>query len=358
MESREIRLMKRPDGLPNLSDFAEAAVDVPAPRPGEVSVRNLYMAVDPAMRGRMSDAKSYVPPFELDAAMEGPAIGEVTASSAEGFEPGDIVFSRKAWREAFTAPADQLSLRDCSRLPPEIWMNAAGTTGLTAYAGLFRIADIRPGDVIFVSAAAGAVGSLACQIAKIKGHKVIGSAGGERKVAYLRDELGLDGVIDYKAEPSLTKALARELRAIGAEGIDVYFDNVGGDHLQAALATANTNARFAICGMISQYNTLARPDVPRNLTLLMVKRIRMQGYIAFDHADIEPYMVADMTAWHMAGLLKSTVSISDGIGNALDAFMGLFRGDNLGRTLVRLGSPTSRAKVGPAAGRAHPGLTS
>ncbi|MDB5445240.1 MAG: NADP-dependent oxidoreductase [Phenylobacterium sp.] len=345
MKSREIRLVRRPDGLPGPADFAEAVVDVPAPRAGEVCVRNLFMAVDPAMRGRMSEAKSYVPPFVLDAAMEGPAIGEVIASAAEGFAPGDIVFSRLGWREAFTTTADKVTLRDCSRLPPEMWLHAAGTTGLTAYAGLHRIAQIRPGDVIFVSAAAGAVGSLACQMAKLKGHKVIGSAGGARKAAYLRDELGLDGVIDYKAEPSLTKALARELRAIGAEGLDVYFDNVGGDHLQAALATAKPHARFAICGMISQYNTAGRPDVPRNLTMLMVKSIRMEGYIAFDHLDLEPYMVADVTAWHMAGLLKSTLSISEGIDNALEAFLGLFRGDNLGRSLVRLGEPSPRAPL-------------
>jgi len=349
MKSREIRLVRRPDGTPGYDNFAEATLETPAPADGEVTVRNLYMGVDPAMRGRMSDAKSYVPPFELDAAMEGLAIGEVVESRAAGFQPGDIVLSRKGWREAFTAPADAVELRDCSRLPPELWLHAAGMTGLIAYAGLMRIAQIRPGDVIFVSAAAGAVGSLAAQMAKIKGHKVIGSAGGERKTAYLRDELGLDGVVDYKAEPSLTKAVARELKAIGASGIDVYFDNVGGEHLHAALATANDHARFAICGMISQYNSMDKPVVPRNLTMLMVKRIRMQGYLAFDHTDIEPYLVADVTAWHLAGLLKSTVSVSDGIDQAIDAFLGLFRGDNLGRTLVKLGEPSARARLGQRA---------
>jgi len=351
MQSREIRLVRRPEGLPGPDNFAEATVDVPAPADGEVTVRNLYMGVDPAMRGRMSDAKSYVPPFELGAAMEGLAMGEVVESRAAGFRPGDLVLSRKGWREAFTAPAADVELRDCSRLPPEAWLHAAGMTGLTAYAGMLRIAGLRPGDVVFVSAAAGAVGSLACQIAKIKGHKVIGAAGGAFKAAYLRDELGLDGVVDYKAEPSLTKAVARELKAIGAPGIDVYFDNVGGDHLQAALATANDHARFAICGMISQYNTLDRPVVPRNLTMLMVKRIRMEGYLAFDHQDLEPHLVADMTAWHLAGLLKSTISVSEGIDQAIDAFLGLFRGDNLGRTLVRLGEPSAKARIAGAAGR-------
>ena len=348
MKSREIRLVRRPEGWPQPSDFSEAVVDVPPPKAGEVTVRNLFMAMDPAMRGRMTDARSYVPPFELDAAMEGSAIGEVVASESDGFSPGDIVLSSLGWRQAFTAPASAVALRDCSRLPPEMWLHATGITGLTAYAGILRIAEIRPTDLIFVSAAAGAVGSLACQIAKIKGNRVIGAAGGPRKAAYLRDELGLDGVVDYKAEPNLTRALAREVRALGEESIDVYFDNVGGEHLQAAIALAKPHARIALCGMISQYNSTDRPDVPRNLFLLMGKRIRMQGFLASDHRDIEPYLVADMTAWHMAGLLKSTVTVSEGVENAVEAFLGLFRGDNTGRTLVRLGEPSARAAL-PAA---------
>lgn len=337
MQSREIRLIRRPQGTPVAEDFALAVTAVGALGAGEVQVRNLYMAVDPAMRGRMDDAASYVPPFVLNAAMEGPAMGEVTASNDPAFAPGDLVFHRLGWREAFNAPASALQKRDGTMLPPQAYLGFAGMTGLTAYAGLLRVGGLKAGDVVFVSAASGGVGALVCQIAKIKGHKVIGAAGGAHKAAYLRDELGLDGVIDYKAEPNLTKALAREVKAIGAKGIDLYFDNVGGDHLHAALALANPFARFAICGMISQYNAAGHVTPPRNLTLIMGKRIRMEGFIAFDHHDLEQHLIADMTAWHKAGLLKPSETVYAGIEQALPAFFGLFDGSNLGRTLVRLG---------------------
>ena len=337
MISREVLLKRRPQGAPVPADFAVAERTVPQPREGEVMVRNLFMAVDPAMRGRMDDARSYVPPFQLDQPMEGPALGEVIASGDAGFKPGDMVFNRMGWREAFTAPAAAVQLRDCSVLPPQAWLGLAGVTGLTAYAGMIRVGGLKPGDVVFVSAASGGVGSLACQIAQIKGHKVIGSAGGAHKAAFLRDELKLDGVIDYKAEPNLTKALAREVKALGASGIDLYFDNVGGDHLHAAIAVANPFARMAICGMISQYNSAGLVTPPRNLTLIMGKRLRLEGYIATDHMDLEQHFLADMKAWHRAGLLNQAETVLEGIDNAVTAFLGLFDGSNLGRTLVRLG---------------------
>jgi NADPH-dependent curcumin reductase CurA len=336
MQSREMQLKRRPVGEPVAEDFALISVAVPPPGPGEVQVRNLWMAVDPAMRGRMSDAKSYVPPFALDAAMEGPAIGEVTASNDPAFVPGDLVFSRLGWREVFNAPASALQHRD-RELPPQAWLGFAGSTGLTAYAGLLRIAAVREGDVVFVSAASGAVGSIACQIARIKGARVIGSAGGARKKAFLLDTVGVDAAIDYKAEANLTKALAREVKALGATGIDVDFENVGGDHLQASLALANKHARFAICGMISQYNVTDAPSVPRNLTAIMTKSIRLEGYIVLDHMDLEPQFLADMKAWHAAGLIGQVETVHEGIERSLDAFNGLFTGDNLGRTLVKLG---------------------
>jgi NADPH-dependent curcumin reductase CurA len=336
-QSREVRLKRRPVGAPTPDDFELATCEISEPGAGEIQVRNLWMAVDPAMRGRMSDAKSYVPPFVLDAAMEGPAIGEVVTSNHPAFTSGDLVFSRLGWREYFNAPASALQHRDSAILPPQSYLTFAGTTGLTAYAGLLHVAALKPGDVVFVSAASGGVGSLVCQIAKLKGHKVIAAAGGERKRRFLLDELGVDAAIDYKAEPNLTKALAREVKAIGATGIDLYFDNVGGDHLQAALALANDFARFAICGMISQYNVTDAPTVPRNLTMIMVKRIRMAGFIATDHLDLWQHFQADVIAWHKAGLLKSAESVHDGIDHALDGFFSLFSGDNLGRTLVKLG---------------------
>ena len=334
--SRQIHLVRRPVGTPVEKDFDTIQIPIAPPAAGEVQVRNLWMAIDPAMRGRMSDAKSYVQPFALDAPMEGPAIGEVVASNDPAFAPGDLVFSRLGWREIFNAPASALQLRDKATLPSQAWLCFAGMPGLTAYAGLVRVATLKAGDVVFVSAASGAVGSIACQIARNMGCKVIGSAGGPDKTAFLRDVLKVDAAIDYKAEPSLTKALAREVKAIGATGIDVYFDNVGGDHLQAALALANNFARFAICGMISQYNVTGAPTVPRNLTMLMTKRIRMEGYIALDHMDLETEMVEQMTAWNVAGQMASAETVYDGIDKALDAFNGLFTGANIGRTMVKL----------------------
>jgi NADPH-dependent curcumin reductase CurA len=337
MQSREMQLKRRPVGTPVAEDFALVTLEIPPPGPGEVQVRNLWMAVDPAMRGRMNDAKSYVPPFALDAAMEGPAIGEVLASNDPAFAPGDLVFSRLGWREVFNVPASALQHRDRVALPPQAYLGFAGSTGLTAYAGLLRIAQLRAGDVVFVSAASGAVGSIACQIARIKGAKVIGSAGGPRKKAFLLDTVGVDAAIDYKAETNLTKALAREVQAIGAIGIDVNFENVGGEHLQAALALANPRARFAICGMISQYNVTEAPTVPRNLTMIMTKSLRLEGFIVLDHMDLEPQFLADMKAWHADGLINQMETVHEGIENSVDAFNGLFTGDNLGRTLVKLG---------------------
>lgn len=336
MRSREMQLKHRPLGAPAAEDFALVAVDLPPPGPGEVQVRNLWMAVDPAMRGRMSEARSYVAPFALDAAMEGPAIGEVVVSNDPGFAPGDLVFSRLGWREGFNAPASVLKARD-RRLAPQAYLGFAGSPGLTAYVGLLRIAQLREGDVVFVSAASGAVGSIACQIARICGAKVIGSAGGARKKAFLLDSIGVDAAIDYKAEDNVTKALARELKMLGVSGIDVNFENVGGDHLQAALALANPRARFAICGMISQYNATVAPAVPRNLTMIMTKSLRLEGYIVLDHMDLEPQFLADMEAWHATGLINQAETVHEGIERSLDAFHGLFTGDNLGRTLVKLG---------------------
>jgi len=331
-DSREIRLKRRPEGMPVRDDFELANVQVPAPGAGEVQVRNLWMAVDPAMRGRMNEAKSYVPPFALDAPMEGPAIGRVEVSNAPEFKPGDVVWSRLGWREWFNAPASAMSLRDCSILPESALLGIGGTTGLTAWIGLLQIAALKPGDVVFVSAASGGVGSVVCQIAKLKGHRVIASAGGARKVAFLRDVLGVDAAIDYKAEPNLTKALARA----APQGIDVYFDNVGGEHLHAALAIANPHARFALCGMISQYNNPGTANAPRNLMQAVVKQIRMEGFIVLSHLHREGEFMRDITQWYQAGLLKQEQTVHLGIERALDAFFGLFSGDNLGRMLVKL----------------------
>jgi NADPH-dependent curcumin reductase CurA len=235
------------------------------------------------------------------------------------------------WREAFTAPANTLQKLDPRDLPPQAFLGVAGMPGLTAYAGLLKIAALKDGDVVFVSGAAGAVGSLVCQIAKAKGHKVIGSAGGPEKVAFLK-EIGVDHAIDYKAEKDLTAAVL----AGSADGIDVYFDNVGGAHLEAALNAAKLFARFAICGMISMYNASEPPPGPRNLALLIGKNIRMEGFIVSHHFDLMPKFHEDLARWIREGKVKWKETVFEGIDKAPDAFLGLFSGENTGKMLVKL----------------------
>jgi NADPH-dependent curcumin reductase CurA len=329
--SKEVRLKSRPVGMPTRDNFEFATVDLRDPGPGEVQVKNLWMTVDPYMRGRMNDVKSYAPPFQLGEVMTGGAIGHVTASGDPAFKEGDLVQSQLGWREGFTAPASSVQKLDPRGLPVQAFLGCAGMPGLTAYAGLLRIAALKDGDVVFVSGAAGAVGSLACQIAKAKGHTVIGSAGGPEKVAFLKS-IGVDQAIDYKAEPDLTAALARA----APDGIDVYFDNVGGPHLEAALNSAKLFARFAICGMISIYNATEPPPGPRNLALLIGRNIRMEGFIVSHHFDLLPKFIEDLSRWVQEGKVKWQETVFEGIDKAPDAFLGLFSGENTGKMLVKL----------------------
>lgn len=330
---REVRLKSRPVGMPAAENFEIATVDLRDPGPGEVQVKNLWMTVDPYMRGRMNDVKSYAPPFALGEVMTGGAVGQVTASNDPNFQEGDLVVSQLGWREAFTAAPAAAGLQklDPRGLPPQAFLGVAGMPGLTAYAGLLRVAALKDGDVVFVSGAAGAVGSLVCQIAKAKGHRVIGSAGGAEKVEFLRS-IGVDHVIDYKTEQDLTQALM----AGAPEGIDVYFDNVGGAHLEAALNAARLFARFAICGMISIYNATEPPPGPKNLALLIGKNIRMEGFIVSHHFDLMPKFIEDLSGWVREGKVTWKETVFEGIDKAPDAFLGLFTGENLGKMLVKL----------------------
>lgn len=329
--SREIRLRSRPTGMPTAETFELQTVELPDPAPGEVQVRNHWMTVDPYMRGRMNDARSYVPPFEIGKPLQGGAVGEVIASRDPSLKEGDLVRSMFGWREAFNAKASAVEKLDTHGLPPQAFLGGAGMPGMTAYVGLLHIASLKEGDTVFVSAAAGAVGSMVCQIAKLKGHKVIGSAGGPAKVAFLK-ELGVDAAIDYKAVPDLTEAL----RAAAPDGIDVYFENVGGEHLEAALSCARAFARFALCGMISQYNSTSPPQGPRNLMLAVGKRLRLQGFIVSDHASLAPAFLSDLSRWVAEGKIQWKETVLEGIENAPEAFLSLFRGDNLGKMLVKL----------------------
>ncbi len=329
---REIRLKSRPSGLPNAGNFEMASIDLPQPAAGEVQVRNLWMTVDPYMRGRMNDVKSYAPPFQLGKALDGGAIGRVTASNDPSLKEGDLVQSGLGWREGFNAPASAVQKLDPRGLPVQAFLGAAGMPGLTAYVGLLKVAALKDGDVVFVSGAAGAVGSMVCQIAKAKGHVVIGSAGGAEKTAYLK-EIGVDHVIDYKAEKDLDAALA----AAAPGGIDVYFDNVGGKHLEAALNNAKLFARFAICGMISIYNATEPEPGPSNLAQLIGRNIRMEGFIVSHHFGMMPQYIADLSKWVAEGKVTWKETVFDGIEKAPEAFIGLFKGENLGKMLVKLG---------------------
>lgn len=329
--SREIRLKSRPVGEPTAANFELATVTLPDPGAGEVQVRNTWMTVDPYMRGRMNDVRSYVPPFQIGEALQGGAVGEVIASNDPSLKAGDLVQSFLGWREAFNAPAGVVQKLETHGLPPQAFLGVAGMPGLTAYAGLLKVASLKDGDVVFVSAAAGAVGQIVCQIAKLKGHTVIGSAGGADKGAWLK-EIGVDHVIDYKAEDDLTAALMKA----APDGIDVYFDNVGGTHLEAALMAARPFARFALCGMISQYNATDMGPGVRGLIMAVGKQLRLEGFIVSSHADLQPAFIRDMSTWIGEGKLKWQETVEDGVENAPTAFLKLFKGENLGKMLVKL----------------------
>jgi NADPH-dependent curcumin reductase CurA len=327
--SRAWHLKSRPSGMPTSDNFELKDIDLPPVGDGQVRVRNLWLSVDPYMRGRMNDVKSYVPPFELGEPLEGGAIGEVVESKAEGFAPGDLVQHMAGWRDEAVVPA-----RGVNKLPnlgaePQQFLGVLGVTGSTAYFGLLDAASARPGDVVFVSAGAGAVGSVVVQVAKAKGMTVIASAGGPDKCEFVRS-LGADKVVDYKAGPIL-KGLAEA----APDGIDVYFDNVGGDHLDAAFALARNNARFAICGMIEGYNQ-REPMAFRFIQRVIAARIQLKGFIVFDYFPRMAEFYAEMAPWVANGTVKSRETIVDGLENTPDAFLGLFKGENTGKMLVRL----------------------
>ena len=329
--SREIRLKSRPVGLPTADNFELATVTLSAPGPGQVQVRNSWMTVDPYMRGRMNDVQSYTPPFQIGEALQGGAVGEVIVSNDPSFAVGDTVQSFFGWREAFNAPAAGIQKLDTHGLPIQAFLGVAGMPGMTAYVGLLRTAALKDGDVVFVSGGAGAVGQIVAQIAKLKGHTVIASAGGADKMAYLKS-LGVDHVIDYKAESDLTAALMRAAPG----GIDVYFDNVGGAHLEAALMAAKPFGRFALCGAISQYNATDGGPGIRGLIMAVGKQLRIEGFIVSTHADMQPAFVADMTKWIGEGKVQWRETVEEGVENAPTAFLKLFSGGNLGKMLVRL----------------------
>ena len=329
---RQIVLASRPSGWPTRDNFVVTEADRPDLADGQVRVRNLFMSVDPYMRGRMNDVKSYVPPFQLGEPLQGGAIGSVTESRSADLAEGDMVLHMLGWRDEAVLPARHAQKVPAAEgLSPSAYLGVLGMPALTAYVGLLDIAALKPGDVVFVSGAAGAVGSMVGQIAKLKGAaRVIGSAGSEEKVRWLR-EIGFDAAFNYKAAP-----VFGQLREAAPEGIDVYFDNVGGDHLQAALAVLNPYGRVALCGAIAHYNATELPAGPNNLTLAIGKRLTLRGFIVSDHQARLPDMIADVSGWLRDGKLFHAETVVEGLDQAPAAFINLLRGHNTGKMIVRL----------------------
>jgi NADPH-dependent curcumin reductase CurA len=328
---REWHLAARPNGWPVPEDFALVEAPVQAPGAGQIVVRNEFLSVDPYMRGRMNDVKSYVPPFRLGAVMDGGAVGRVVASEAEGFAVGDAVLHGLGWREYATLDAAKSVKVDAS-LPLQSYLGVLGMTGLTAYAGLLEVGGFKPGDAVFVSGAAGAVGSMVGQIAKLRGASlVVGSAGSDEKVRRLTEDFGFDAAFDYKNGP-----VAEQLAKVAPEGIDIYFDNVGGEHLEAAIGALKLKGRAVLCGAIAQYNDTNPPVGPRNLALAIGKRLRLEGMLVGDHYGLQPQFVAEVGEWLREGKLVVEDTVVDGFENTADAFLGMLHGANTGKMLVRL----------------------
>ncbi|CAB1055844.1 Putative oxidoreductase YncB [Olavius sp. associated proteobacterium Delta 1] len=331
--SREIRLKNRPVGLPSESDFELAEVAVPEVRDGELLVQNIYMSVDPYMRGRLNDRKSYFPPFQIGNALEGACVGRVTESKNGSFNVGDYVLSMLGWREYFVSSGAGLTKVDSGLAPVQAYLGAVGMTGMTAYVGLLHIGELKEGETVFVSAAAGAVGSMVCQIAKLKGCYVVGSAGSDEKVSWLIEEAGIDAAFNYKTADDVIA----EVGEYFPNGIDVYFENVGGIHLEAALEHMNANGRIVMCGMISMYNAVKPVPGPVRLSYIISKKLTMKGFIVRDHYDKIGQFYAAIGKWLAEGKIKWKETIIDGIENAPQAFIGLFKGENFGKMIVKVG---------------------
>ena len=331
VSAREWHLAATPHGEPTPADFRLVEVEHPDPAEGQVVVRMVAMSVDPYMRGRMRLGPSYAAPWEVGEVMKGGAVGRVVASRAPELPEGSLVLTDAAWRE--TAVLDAAAV---TRLPaaedvaPSWYLGVLGMPGLTAYAGLFRVGAFHEGDDVFVSGAAGAVGSLVGQFARLRGAgSVVGSAGSAEKVAWLR-ELGFTTAFDYHS------GVAASLAAAAPDGIDLFFDNVGGEHLEAAIGAFRVHGRAALCGSISGYNAVEPPPGPRNMGLMVGKRLTLRGFLVSDHADLRPEFTETVTGWLRSGDLVVRETVREGIEQAVPAFLDLLRGGNVGKMVVRL----------------------
>ncbi len=332
MKNKQIILVSRPTGRPAMDNFATVDTEVPQPKDGEVLVRTRYLSVDPYMRGRMSDRKSYVDPFVVNEVMNGGVVGAVIESRSPAFKRDDMVTGQLPWQLYSVAGAGELRKVDPNLAPVTTALGVLGMPGLTAYFGLVDIGKPREGETLVVSGAAGAVGMTVCQIAKIKGCRVVGIAGSDEKNEYLEHELWVDSTINYKTTADMRQAL----KDACPNGVDIYFDNVGGDVTDAVMPFINKAARIIVCGQISLYN-LEQPDVgPRPQPYLLVKRALMQGFIITDYAPRFAEGVKQLGQWLGEGKMKYAENIVDGFENTPRAFLGLFNGENLGKQLVRV----------------------
>ncbi|AHK34159.1 leukotriene B4 12-hydroxydehydrogenase/15-oxo-prostaglandin 13-reductase [Rhodococcus opacus PD630] len=331
--STQIQLINRPVGWPTQDDFRTATVELPDLGPDQVRVANEFVSVDPYMRGRMNDVKSYIPPFALGETMTGGAVGRVVESTAAAHPVGSVVVHDLGWRDV--AQGDASAFRVVEEIPGisiSAYLGILGLTGLTAYVGLVHIAHLKPGDSVFISGAAGAVGTAAGQIARLEGaSRVIGSAGSAEKVALLTDRYGYDAAFDYKQAP-----VREQLRGLAGDGIDVYFDNVGGDHLEAALDVMRNGGRAALCGAISAYNATERTPGPDNLVNIISRGLTLEGFTLGNYTHVFPEFAAKMGPWLASGDVVHDETVVDGIENSVDAFLQLMHGGNVGKMLVKV----------------------
>ncbi|MED4800149.1 NADP-dependent oxidoreductase [Bacillus atrophaeus] len=335
---QQIQLARRPQGVPKHEDFRFETISVPEPKQGEVLVKTLYVSVDPYMRGRMQNTKSYVEPFALDEALSGGVIAEVVSDGDGQFKKGDIIIGNLNWQEYSAASESALRKIDTSIAPASAYLGILGMTGLTAYFGLMDIGRSKQGETVVVSGAAGAVGSTVGQIAKIKGARVVGIAGSDEKIAYLKDELQFDEAINYKTEDDIQKALADAC----PDGVDVYFDNVGGPISDSVMNLLNEFARIPVCGAISSYNAESEKDDmgPRVQSKLIKTKALMQGFIVSDYSERFPEGAKQLAEWLKDGKLHYEETITEGFDKIPDAFLGLFQGKNKGKQLIKVSEPS------------------
>ncbi|WGG46159.1 NADP-dependent oxidoreductase [Rossellomorea sp. DA94] len=335
-KQQQIQLVSRPEGMPVKEDFLHKEIDVPQPSNGEVLVKTIYLSVDPYMRGRMSDAKSYVEPFKLNEALAGGVVGEIVESKSAHFQKGDFVVGMLPWQEYSVAKEKEVRTIDPDVAPISTYLSILGMTGLTAYFGLMDIGQPKEGETVVVSGAAGAVGSVVGQIAKIQGARVVGIAGSDEKVSYLTDTLGFDEGINYKTTDNIYKTLKEAC----PDGIDVYFENVGGEIGDAALSLLNKHARIPVCGAISSYNKTDRDLGPRVQSRLIKSSALMKGFVVNDYNDRFKEGATKLGEWLSQGKLQYEETITEGLDNVTDAFLGLFQGKNIGKQLVKIAEPS------------------